>query len=408
MLMSLGCSEPEQSPSPWIFPTLEILWGVITFSTAAVKNVNQLYGIRALIGFLEAPAYAGTHFYLGSWYKKEEIFKRAGLWFCSNFIANIISGYLQAAAYRNLNGVHGLAGWRWLFIVDGAYTVPIALIGYLTFPGIPSSRKKWVFSEEEWALAKSRMPKDHSQAGKYTWSTVKRGLTSRIWYIGTTSYVCLALGPWWTTTNFSLWLKSEKTYSVELINILPTFYSVIGVFTCFFGTVLAGNNILKPWLVFFVTQGILIFSLILLTVWYIPAGLKLFAFYLGGFCGPTSPILYSWVNITLRNDPELRSFTMASMMTAGFIGNLWIPLLTFPTKSAPRFPKGYPTAIGLNTFFLFSWGYGFWLYRHANTQVGNDDNAVTSSDSDAKSVEEKSVGERDEVPQLNAVANRVQ
>lgn len=50
---------------------------------------------------------------VGSWYKKEELFKRAGVWFMGNSLGSMFSGYLQAAAYTGLNGVHGLAGWRW-------------------------------------------------------------------------------------------------------------------------------------------------------------------------------------------------------------------------------------------------------------------------------------------------------
>jgi ACS family pantothenate transporter-like MFS transporter len=36
-----------------------------------------------------------------------------------NSLGSMFSGYLQAAAYRNLDGVYGRAGWRWLFIVQG-------------------------------------------------------------------------------------------------------------------------------------------------------------------------------------------------------------------------------------------------------------------------------------------------
>lgn len=49
---------------------------------------------------------------VGSWYRKEELFKRAGVWFMGNSLGSMFSGYLQAAAYKNLSGVHGLAGWR--------------------------------------------------------------------------------------------------------------------------------------------------------------------------------------------------------------------------------------------------------------------------------------------------------
>lgn len=54
---------------------------------------------------------------VGSWYKNDEVFKRAGVWFMGNSLGSMFSGYLQAAAYKNLNGVMGRAGWRWLFII---------------------------------------------------------------------------------------------------------------------------------------------------------------------------------------------------------------------------------------------------------------------------------------------------
>jgi len=41
---------------------------------------------------------------LGSWYRPEEVFKRTGVWYVSNNIAVMFGGYLQAAAYKNLNG----------------------------------------------------------------------------------------------------------------------------------------------------------------------------------------------------------------------------------------------------------------------------------------------------------------
>lgn len=53
---------------------------------------------------------------LGSWYRPEELFKRAGMWFMGNSLGSMFSGYLQAAAYKNLNGVHGLAGWQWVSV----------------------------------------------------------------------------------------------------------------------------------------------------------------------------------------------------------------------------------------------------------------------------------------------------
>ena len=100
-----------------MLPTLEICWGVVTFAQCRVRKVEQVYACRFLVGMLEAPVFAGTHFILGSWYKERELFKRAGTWFICNSLGSMVSGYLQAAAYTNLSGVLGLAGWRWLFVI---------------------------------------------------------------------------------------------------------------------------------------------------------------------------------------------------------------------------------------------------------------------------------------------------
>jgi ACS family pantothenate transporter-like MFS transporter len=61
-------------------------------------------------------------------------------------IGSLFSGFLQAAAYTNLSGVGGHAGWRWLFIIDGIITVPLAVAGFVFFPNLPQSGDKtwWI------------------------------------------------------------------------------------------------------------------------------------------------------------------------------------------------------------------------------------------------------------------------
>lgn len=95
-----------------MLPTLEIAWGILTFAQSRVTSARQLYALRFFVGLFEAPVFAGTHFILGSWYRKQELFKRAGTWFICNSLGTMVSGYLQAAAYTNLSGVAGLSGWR--------------------------------------------------------------------------------------------------------------------------------------------------------------------------------------------------------------------------------------------------------------------------------------------------------
>lgn len=71
----------------------------------------------------------------------------------------MFSGYLQAGIYSGMNGLHGLAGWRWLFIMCGIITVPGSLWGFFAVPDSPYDTKAFYLNEEEISLARSRMLK---------------------------------------------------------------------------------------------------------------------------------------------------------------------------------------------------------------------------------------------------------
>lgn len=110
---------------------------------------------------------------LGSWYKPSEIGKRAMIFWIAGSVGQLFSGFLQSAAYTNLDGVYGRAGWRWLFIIDGIITFPLAVAGYFFFPNLPhSGTKTWYITEEEQEISIQRM-KSIGRAGKAPWTRAK-------------------------------------------------------------------------------------------------------------------------------------------------------------------------------------------------------------------------------------------
>ncbi|ODN98049.1 hypothetical protein I350_07691 [Cryptococcus amylolentus CBS 6273] len=124
------------SPRYWI-PALEIVWGLCTLLTYRVSNYRSLYALRFFVGLAEAGMYPALHWILGSYYKPHELSKRAALLGTSAGLGTLFSSILQAAAYTNLDGVHGIAGWRWLFIIDAVITLPIAVMGLVFLPAVP-------------------------------------------------------------------------------------------------------------------------------------------------------------------------------------------------------------------------------------------------------------------------------
>lgn len=110
-------------PRYWI-PFLEIGWGLATLASYRVQTCSQLYLVRFLVGLFESGFYPAAQYLLGCFYKPHELGKRAVLFHCMGAVGSILSSVLAAATFTNLDGVRGLAGWRWLFVIDAVISEP--------------------------------------------------------------------------------------------------------------------------------------------------------------------------------------------------------------------------------------------------------------------------------------------
>lgn len=212
---------------------------------------------------------------LSSWYRPEELFKRCGVWFVSNNIGVMFGGYLQAAAYTNLNGVHGMAGWRWLFIIDGCISLPLAFLGYVMFPGLPSSGKPLWMTEEKHALAQKRMQDiGVEQSKEISIKMLKRVFCHWNFYVGVLAYVFF-LSSSYPHGQMALWLKDEAkkhgTNSIPQINTIPTGAQGVLVVSAVLATSLC--MVYPTWIIFTIVQFIFGFTGVLLLIWDIPTAL---------------------------------------------------------------------------------------------------------------------------------------
>ncbi|KAK0099743.1 hypothetical protein ONS96_008240 [Cadophora gregata f. sp. sojae] len=120
----------SQASSPYSIPT-----------TSTTTDVSKLYPNRFFIGFLEGSSFVGIQYVLESWYKRTELGRRTAIFSCSAYVETMVSGYLQSAVLKGLNETHGIALWRWVFIIDGVITVIVALYGLFFFPDTPEQKK---------------------------------------------------------------------------------------------------------------------------------------------------------------------------------------------------------------------------------------------------------------------------
>ena len=78
-------------------------------------------------------------------------------------LATAFSGLIAAGVLGSLEGARGIAGWQWLFIIEGAGSFAAAVIGLLMLPDYPGQKSgvaKWLLTDVEQAVAVDRIEKD--------------------------------------------------------------------------------------------------------------------------------------------------------------------------------------------------------------------------------------------------------
>ncbi|KAL1604803.1 hypothetical protein SLS60_004343 [Paraconiothyrium brasiliense] len=348
----------------WVIPALEVGWGIATFCTAAVKSYKELYALRFLVGLFESGFYPGIHYLLGSWYTPQELGKRAMIFWLAGTVGNMFSGFLQAAAYTNLNGVHGLSGWRWLFLVDGIITVPLALMGFLFFPNLPQGGKKtWWTTEAEHELSISRM-KAIGRAGKQPWTKdkVKRVLLSWHTYFLPLLYVIWnngspqpAMGFWLKSFNKKPYPVPEKHFSVPQINNLPLVTNgLFIVMALAWGWLSDGPCRGARWP--FIYAGAIMTLAFSVALRQMPlytdiSGRKVL-YWLSDLGGGAGPLILSWINEICSDDTEKRALLVAAGNDLAYVVQAVAPNFVWKTTDFPWARKGYLWAVVLQVLLI--------------------------------------------------------
>ncbi|WWC90319.1 uncharacterized protein L201_005252 [Kwoniella dendrophila CBS 6074] len=122
------------------------VWGLISGCTGAVQSYAGLAVCRVILGFAEAAFLPGAIFLVSCFYTKKQMALRSALFYSGSQIGNAFGG-LFALAILELEGSHGLKGWRWLFIVEGAMTVGLAGVFATFIPNRPET-VRWVTDQE--------------------------------------------------------------------------------------------------------------------------------------------------------------------------------------------------------------------------------------------------------------------
>ena len=151
----------------WI-ARIMISWGLVAMGMSFVSGPYGFHAMRFLLGVAEAGFFPGIILYLTYWFPARERARIVSLFMAAVPLATVIGAPLSGVLLE-LDGVHGLKGWQWLFIIEG---VPAVLLGFAALKVLDDgpAKAKWLSAPERKALstalaADDRAARNHGYSG---------------------------------------------------------------------------------------------------------------------------------------------------------------------------------------------------------------------------------------------------
>lgn len=180
MLMQLPSNMIITRVRPSIYLAFWVcVWSCISAATAAANNYGHLIAIRFLLGIAEAPFFPGVFFLLSCWYTRKELALRTAILYSGLVLATAFSGLIAAGVFAGLDGVRNMAGWRWLFLIEGVASFIIGIAAAFILPDLPEASTgsvSWLFSSEEKAVAVERIRREKPSSSEEEKHSVWYGL----------------------------------------------------------------------------------------------------------------------------------------------------------------------------------------------------------------------------------------
>lgn len=145
------------------------LWSIVAAAQAALNGKASFYACRALLGALEGGFIPDLILWMSYFYKGSELTLRLSWFWISRYLTMIVIS-LMAYGLLHMRGVHGMAGWRWLFLVEGIITLAIGMASFFLMPASATQTKTWFrpkgwFTEREVGIVVNRVLRDDPSKG---------------------------------------------------------------------------------------------------------------------------------------------------------------------------------------------------------------------------------------------------
>jgi MFS family permease len=212
----------------WI-ARIMMTWGLIASAMMFTNSPSVFYTLRFLLGVAEAGFFPGIILYLTYWFTAAERARIVGLFMTAIPISNIIGGPLSGQLLQ-LNGLGGLQGWQWLFLVEG---IPSVLLGVVVWTYLPDrpAYARWLSQEEKDHIEK-RLEAEHTAKEGHALFTLRGAMaTPTVWWLCLVYFTIITVG-----YGITLWLPQITSgfgkltsFQVGLLTTIPSIAATISL-----------------------------------------------------------------------------------------------------------------------------------------------------------------------------------
>ena len=323
----------------WIM-TIMVLWGIISSSMVFVSTARSFFLLRFLLGAAEAGFFPGVILYLRNWFPEAVQARTVARFMTAGALSGVVGGPVSGALL-GLNHVYGLAGWQWLFLLEGLPAILLggAVVFFLTDHPRDAT---WLRTEQrEWLMDTLRREREaHPSAGQ---TNVFAAFTSgRVWML-----VVVYFGLNTVSYGITYWLPSVihslsgvSNFTIGLLSAIPYIASAITMVLVGMHSDRSGErrlHVAVPALIGALALGVAAYSTSLtLTI----AGLSVGAMAIWCMCAP-----FWAMPVSLLNDTAAAA-GIAFINSLGTLGGFFGPWIIGWVKTATGGFRGGLLAIG--------------------------------------------------------------
>ncbi|KAH8881032.1 MFS general substrate transporter [Thozetella sp. PMI_491] len=297
------------------------IWGTVSATTAAAQSYSGLLAIRVFLGVTEAVFFPGVLYFLSAWYTKTELGKRVAALFMFQMLGSAFGGFV-AAACLTLDGRYGIAGWRWLFIVEGVVTVGCGILFAMVMPEYPHNARLLKPIERDFAVWRLEMEAGAGEAHEdtSTWQGFKLAMTDfKIWTLVWCGMLGQAMG---TIVNFFPSIVSTLGYnSTETLLLTAPPYVLAAIVFYIISYISDRKTTMYPIIMSCLAVAVLAYVIALSTL---NTGARYFAMMLmPSVCSGPQIMLYKTLHLHMARPFPKRAAGVAMINAIGGLSNVW-------------------------------------------------------------------------------------